>query len=270
MGKRKLSKYSDYQLNDNEVVSKDIEIGQKEESEDENEELNLNDIDTFAEEISESDIESADGNVADESSEGESENSDGGNEGWADAMAKVLHTTTKSSKFILSKAKKDSDIKMKDTKQVELVDETGQVIKKKEPEKSNKSYSEKRKEMLEKQRLKAEWETMCRVKPDIRNKDRERELVRIATRGVVHLFNTVEKHQKTVKSSKKSKQKDKKLSVVKGNFMDILKECAKKDKDIQEDPAAKKVNQEATWSILKDDFMMGAEMKDWDKDDENT
>ncbi|GBM51233.1 RRP15-like protein [Araneus ventricosus] len=269
MGKIKLSKISDHEVDENEIVSKDNEADQNEESEDENEELNENDMDIFAEGISESDIESADGNAADESSEGETENSDGGNEGWADAMAKVLHTTTKSSKFILSKAKKDSDIKMKDNKQVELVDETGQVIKKKTPEKS-KTYSEKRKEMLEKQRLKAEWEAMCRVKPDIRNKDRERELVRIATRGVVHLFNTVEKHQKTVKSSKKNKQKDKKLSVVKGNFMDILKECAKKDKDVQEDPAAKKAKQEATWSILKDDFMMGAEMKDWDKDDENT
>ncbi|KAF8770817.1 RRP15-like protein like [Argiope bruennichi] len=277
MGKRKLSRNID-EVGRNNIVSKNNESDQ---NEDENEEMTENDMDIFAEGISESDIDSADGNVADESSEGENESVDAdecsnsennliiGNEGWADAMAKVLHTTTKGSKFILSKAKKDRDIKAKDNKQLELVDETGQVIKKEMPEKS-KSFSEKRKEMLEKQKLKAEWEAMCRVKPDVRNKDRERELIKIATRGVVHLFNTVEKHQKTVKNSKKNKQKDKKLSVVKGNFMDILKECAKKDKDVQEDPAAKKAKQEATWSILKDDFMMGAEMKDWDKDDENT
>ena len=31
----------------------------------------------------------------------------------------------------------------------------------------------------------------------------------------------------------------------------------------------KKAKQEETWNILKDDFMMGAEMKDWDKESDN-
>ncbi|GFT28254.1 RRP15-like protein [Nephila pilipes] len=203
------------------------------------------------------------GNFADESSSSDSE----GNVGWADAMSKVLHTSTKNPKFILSKAKKDVDVVPK-VKQIELVDEAGQVIE--EEPKKNKSRSDERKERLEKQRIKAEWEAMCYVKPDIKNKDRERELVKIATRGVVYLFNTVEKHQITVRKSKKKPGKPEKLSVVKGNFMDILKQYSKKDEETKEDPVAKKVKQEEAWSILRDDFMIGTEMKDWDKDDENT
>ena len=46
---------------------------------------------------------------------------------------------------------------------------------------------------------KREWEMMCRVKPDVvKDKETERNLQRIATRGVVQLFNAVQKHQKNV------------------------------------------------------------------------
>lgn len=38
---------------------------------------------------------------------------------------------------------------------------------------------------------------------------------------------------------------------------------------LQNDPAVKKAKQEETWNVLKDDFMMGAEMKDWDKESDN-
>ncbi|PRD26902.1 UNVERIFIED_CONTAM: Rrp15 [Trichonephila clavipes] len=201
-------------------------------------------------------------NFADDSSASDSE----GNTGWADAMGKVLHTSVKSPKFILSKALKDADIKPKE-KKIEFVDESGNIIE--EKPKPTESQKEKRRKMLEKQRLKAQWEAMCHVKPDITKRERERELVKIATRGVVHLFNAVEQHQKTVKNPKKA-EKNKKISVMKGNFMDLLKEHPKKDKEIHEDPTVKKVKHEETWSILKDNFMMGAEMKDWDKDDEDT
>ncbi|KAG8175138.1 hypothetical protein JTE90_021689 [Oedothorax gibbosus] len=32
------------------------------------------------------------------------------------------------------------------------------------------------------------------------------------------------------------------------------------------DPVVKKTKEEETWSILKEDFMMDAEMQDWDKE----
>ncbi|GIX95074.1 RRP15-like protein [Caerostris darwini] len=234
-----------------EIEDSDVEMGASDNASDNESDLSERNED----EINENDME----NFADESSDDDRETVKG-NAGWADAMSKVLH----SSNCILSKAKKDIDVVIKE-KQIELVNETGQVIKK---EPKQKIFSEKKKEVIERQKLK-EWESMCRVKPDIRNKDRERELIRIATGGVVQLFNSVEKHQKTLKTSKK-KQKEKKLSVVKGNFMDILRECTKKEKTAEENPVVKKEKQEETWSILKDDFMMGANMKDWDKNDEDT
>ena len=40
---------------------------------------------------------------------------------------------------------------------------------------------------------------MCRVKPDVvKDKETERNLQRIATRGVVQLFNAAQKHQNNV------------------------------------------------------------------------
>nr|ADV40302.1 putative Rrp15 protein [Latrodectus hesperus] len=202
---------------------------------------------------------------ADESSENYSSNEEdigSGNMAWAKAMSNVLNTSSKTENFILSKAKKDDDIKRKKTKEIELVDSSGKVIKEKLTKKLEKSYDEKKMQLRENQRKKAEWEAMCRVKPSIIKKEREREFVRIATKGVVHLFNTVQEHQKNIKT--KSSVKSEKGNSVKGTFMDILKQHAKQDK-LSEDSVITKVKQEETWSILKDDFMMGADMKDWDK-----
>ncbi|KAG8189947.1 hypothetical protein JTE90_009086 [Oedothorax gibbosus] len=193
-----------------------------------------------------------------------SEEEEAGNMAWADALSKVLHSSDR----ILSKAKKDADIKPKAAPEIEVVDESGQVVsedKTKEPKSKTQTLLKSKKEMLDRMNKKSEWELMGRVKPDIRNKEKERELVKIATRGVVYLFNTVEKHQKSKKDPKSNPKKDKKLGAIKGNFMDILKDYAKKDK-VELDPVVKKTKEEETWSILKDDFMMGAGMKDWDKE----
>ncbi|XP_035211315.1 RRP15-like protein [Stegodyphus dumicola] len=188
-----------------------------------------------------------------------------GNAAWADALSKVLNCKiSKEKNFILSKAKKDSEIKPKDATQVEIVDESGKLIKE---DKNPDEYSQKRKAMLDKQKQKALWESMCRVKPDVTDKEKERELMRIATRGVVHLFNSVKQHRKVLNSSKLQEKKKPKINVIKGNFMDILKGHSKPtEKKVQEEGALQKTKREETWSVLKDDFMMGAEMKDWDKE----
>ncbi|KAG8175140.1 hypothetical protein JTE90_021691 [Oedothorax gibbosus] len=143
---------------------------------------------------------------------------------WADALSKVLLSSDR----ILSKAKKDADIKTKAAADIELVDESGQVVsedKTKKPKSKTQTLLKSKKEMLDRMNKKSEWELLGRVKPDIRKK--ERELVKIATRGVVYLFNTVEKQK-----SKHKEIKHQKLSIrhIKGNFMDVLKEYAKKDK----------------------------------------
>ena len=58
-----------------------------------------------------------------------------------------------------------------------------------------------------------------------RSRDYERALQRVATRGIVQLFNTVRKQQQTsASSSSSSKKKDKKETTInKGEFLDMLK-----------------------------------------------
>ncbi|POI33786.1 hypothetical protein CIB84_002462 [Bambusicola thoracicus] len=78
--------------------------------------------------------------------------------GWADAMAKVLNKKIPQNKsIILAKSKKLE----------------------KEREKERQERLEKRRKLDKKK----EWEMMCRVKPDVvKDRDRERNLQRIATR----------------------------------------------------------------------------------------
>ncbi|KAG9276394.1 RRP15-like protein [Astyanax mexicanus] len=172
------------------------------------------------------------------------------NAGWAEAMAKILGKKTPDGKpCILVKDKKVDKLSEK-----------------------------KRKERLEKKKQadkKKAWEMMCRVKPDVvQDKERERSLQKIATRGVVQLFNAVRKHQQNmdekIKTVGGSERKKAKIisSVSKKDFIDILRGTAgavvptvKKEQPAPEEPKDEK----PSWSVLRDDFMMGASMKDWDK-----
>ncbi|XP_014806783.1 PREDICTED: RRP15-like protein [Calidris pugnax] len=175
--------------------------------------------------------------------------------GWADAMAKVLNKKIPQNKStILAKNKKLE----------------------KEREREKQERLEKRMK-LDKKR---EWEMMCRVKPDVvKDRDTERNLQRTATRGVVQLFNAVRTHQKNIDEKVKrggssERQRAKLLSSVsKKDFIDVLRnmEGAKGKKN----PAGKatkskqgevKSEEGPEWNILRDDFMMGASMKDWDKE----
>uniref|UniRef100_H2XX34 RRP15-like protein n=1 Tax=Ciona intestinalis TaxID=7719 RepID=H2XX34_CIOIN len=103
---------------------------------------------------------------------------------------------------------------------------------------------------------KRKWEGMNFVKPNVLEKDYERSLQKVATRGVVQLFNAVKKHQKQMEEKLKSvtteSKKEKVIQDVdKGKFLDMLK-------DDEEDKPC--------WSVLRDDFLLGNNMKDWDKE----
>ncbi|XP_020664123.3 RRP15-like protein [Pogona vitticeps] len=180
---------------------------------------------------------------------------DTGNAGWADAMAKILNKKTPQSKPIILVKNKARDAEREKEKQERL---------------------EKRRQ-LDKKR---EWEMMCRVKPDVaKDREMERNLQRIATRGVVQLFNAVRKHQKNVdekvKEAGSSERKRAKLisSVSKRDFIDVLRGMEGTEterniarKSLKSNQAESKSEDEPAWSILRDDFMMGASMKDWDKE----
>ncbi|XP_037311033.1 RRP15-like protein [Pungitius pungitius] len=185
-----------------------------------------------------------------EGSNGEEDGDDSNaNAGWAEAMAKILGKKTPESRSSILVKSKELD-KMKGLERQEQLERKKQVDKKRA------------------------WEMMCREKPDVvKDRDTERALQRIATRGVVQLFNAVRKHQKTINIKVKevggSERKKAKLlsSVTKKDFIDVLRGTeGGSARNMAEDITVDLAEKQSSWSVLSDDFMMGATMKDWDKD----
>jgi len=135
----------------------------------------------------------------------------------------------------------------------------------------------------------------------------ERSHRRIATRGVVALFNAISKHRAAVVAEATAKEEEKRLareegrrsrkkgeesggvsSQTKHGFLDLIKKSApggqgdgsangtKQQQQQDGDSSPKngdstdKKDKSVGWSALKDDYMMAAKLKDWDKmsDDE--
>ncbi|KAG6557983.1 hypothetical protein Mapa_000162 [Marchantia paleacea] len=134
-----------------------------------------------------------------------------------------------------------------------------------------------------------EEENERRKKTDVKKKKREREkghtipqtytdvkekaLIKLATTGVVRLFNAVSKAQKVqadadISSSKSAKatwkqSKQAFMTQLRGGPKDETRPVGGPEKSAEEE-------EEAGWSALKDDFMLGtAKMKDWDKNPED-
>uniref|UniRef100_A0A1A7XLR3 RRP15-like protein n=1 Tax=Iconisemion striatum TaxID=60296 RepID=A0A1A7XLR3_9TELE len=186
-------------------------------------------------------------NSSEEESRGVKDEGEEGKSGWADTMAKILGKKTASG-TILVKSKE--------------LDKAKETWRKEELEK---------KKQIDKKRL---WEMMCRDKPDIvKDHKTERALQRIATRGVVQLFNSVRKHKKTTDDHLRevggSERKKSKIlsSFSKRDFISVLRQtedgngASRKTQehsvpDSEEKPA---------WNVLREDFMMEASMKDWDR-----
>ncbi|XP_064623022.1 RRP15-like protein isoform X2 [Lineus longissimus] len=188
--------------------------------------------------------------------------------GLADVLAKILTKKTAQSNVILSKGKSDRLIQ-KDRSKKKSEEEGA--------DQNESSFQIKTAKQMKKQL----WEEMGRVKPDITKKEHERNLQRIATRGVVQLFNAVKKQQKLIedrlKEAGSTTKKSKVLSsMTKGAFLDVLKNTHTAEDKKSEKPGQtfSKVNlnsgdEKPTWSVLRDDFMMSAKMKDWDKNSES-
>jgi hypothetical protein len=113
--------------------------------------------------------------------------------------------------------------------------------------------------------------------------DQERMLRRVATKGVVALFNAIAKTQKT---SSLGADYDKNDGLSKEDFLDMLHEETKRA-PAQEGTSAKKEKRgnagkksctlasragdsDQHWSVLRDDYMMDAlAMQDWDQESED-
>uniref|UniRef100_A0A8D1T2D3 RRP15-like protein n=1 Tax=Sus scrofa TaxID=9823 RepID=A0A8D1T2D3_PIG len=191
----------------------------------------------------------------DNDSEDAAEAGVGTSAGWADAMAKILNKKIPKSKPTI-------------------------LVKNKELEKEKERLKQERLEKRKQLDKKREWEMMCRVKPDVvQDKEPERNLQRIATRGVVQLFNAVQKHQKNVDEKVKeaggSIRKHAKLlsAVSKKDFISVLRgvdgapnEKSSTGKNSKAKQTEVKAEEGPGWTILRDDFMLGATMKDWDRE----
>ncbi|XP_013881791.1 RRP15-like protein [Austrofundulus limnaeus] len=186
------------------------------------------------------------------SAEDVEEEKPGGMAGWAEAMAKIL-----------GKEKSKSCDK--------ILVQNKELNKRKEAERKLKLD---KKTQVDKKQMR---EMMFREKPDIvKDRETERALQRIATRGVVQLFNSVRKHQKTtnnmVKEAGGSERKKSKIlsSVSKRDFISVLRkaeEGGRGSDQTNKDPAPGP--EKPAWSVLREDFMMEASMKDWDQISDN-
>ena len=225
--------------------------------------------------------------------------------GWADAMAKVLNMgkntlqTNPNKPLFLSKAIKDSEIKQRSLNDSAVSDKD-----------KNEIPAENRPKLKASIRLaqKRELEERGRCKPDI-TKDRAKEkmLCKLATKGVVQLFNAVREQQKSIKTQLNvaggSIRKREKIyqNMDRQSFLNVLtnqksvqKKAVNTDISVTQKPNSvdtkfpskrpKLANNsnivggvkeesdvendsvhESTWNVFRDDFMMGAKMKDWDK-----
>ncbi|KAL3288339.1 hypothetical protein HHI36_002787 [Cryptolaemus montrouzieri] len=199
---------------------------------------------------------------------------------WADSVAKILKTKPKANQpIVLSKAKKLTEVKEKPQLagfEVQLTD--GNV----KEEVIIQPQTERSEEPKHKRKRKREIPDP-RVKPNILERDREKILTKIATKGVVQLFNAVKTQQKDIKEKLNEAgpldvKKTKVLkNIDKNTFLDVLMSEKSQNVDAILEKSSKVVNstqenidtgnkKTKVWDVLRDNFMMDAKLKDWDKE----
>ena len=204
----------------------------------------------------------------------EEKSSKNSNSGWADAMRKIIN----SKKEILSKTKKDSMLKKESKSEFEVVSENVEknsenLTTDNKDDKKDEKTKFKEKSKLSRAQKTHEWNMYSRSKPSVLEKNQERHLAKIATRGVVQLFNTIKTQQKELSVKSGNKEKKRKIAefkeMDKASFLDMLKGSdnppkKKKKKVIKEQNSEE---EEPEWDVLQDSYMMGGKLKDWDAQD---
>lgn len=196
---------------------------------------------------------------------------------WANSIQKILHKKRPKGKktVVLAKAKKLDIVEVKPKEVISFeIDGVKEEIKTEET-------SEETKELAVQIKSRKRESLGIRVKPSFTDRERERILQKIATKGVVQLFNAV-KQQQTEINTKLSqagplerKREQVLKSIDKNSFLDILMGGSKSipvDNPVKPEAVVvqteNKDKDNKTWSVLRDDFVMGAKLKDWDKEDE--
>lgn len=228
-------------------------------------------------------LESADKGYGESDRESEGDESDTGktqgNPGWADAMQKVLKTKKPKRKktIVLSKAKRLCDVvKKEEVNDLTFEIDVKEEIKTETEDADTKDNIEKVDEKHLKERRKDHLG--IRVKPSIADRERERMLQKIATKGVIQLFNAVRQQQgeinkKLSEAGPLERKREKVLKEIdKCAFLDILMGGSKSipvdnnvKNETQDTVKVKEKKDKETWNVLRDDFVMGTKLKDWDR-----
>lgn len=213
---------------------------------------------------------------------------------WANALKKVLKTkaNTDGRSTVLSKAKKADEIeRIKAERKGYGFEIEGEV------KEQNTELGEgmSRKDILRKIKERREIREnllSLRVKPTFQDREREKALQRIGTKGIVQLFNAVRAQQKDIdekleEAGKPEYKREKVLkSMKKKTFLDALMNGPRAkselvDNPVKMEPKSKKVKKEepesdsgdsdvhkSMWTALKDDFITNN--KNWDKSDNDS
>ncbi|XP_067639809.1 RRP15-like protein [Eurosta solidaginis] len=210
-----------------------------------------------------------------------------GNSGWADCIAKVLNTSKPKKKktLVLSRAKK---VKLGDKVKSKTLDYGFEV--------EGEQKVDEKEEIDEQIKQRKNVPLELRVKPSWKDMERERTLRKVATRGVVQLFNAVRIQQKDIQRKLEEagpldSRKDAVLNNInKRKFIDVLmsgnrakseaidnsvkNEALKEEESSDEasDNDATPSTQRRTkseWNVLQADFMTNKKNKHWDEDDED-
>ncbi|KYN02449.1 RRP15-like protein, partial [Cyphomyrmex costatus] len=199
------------------------------------------------------------------------------NTGWADVMQKILKTNKPKRKktLVLAKAKKLCDIKIKEKKE-DISFEIDGIQEEIKTELEENKTSVTSNTVLSKSRITKN--IGIRIKPSITDREHERMLLQIATKGVVQLFNAVKTQQVEIKKKLSQagplerKREQVYKNIDKNAFLDILmggsksiptNNSVKSEKPVEQTDDKNKDHK--MWSVLRDDFIMGAKLKDWDK-----
>uniref|UniRef100_A0A1B0BF49 RRP15-like protein n=1 Tax=Glossina palpalis gambiensis TaxID=67801 RepID=A0A1B0BF49_9MUSC len=205
--------------------------------------------------------------------------------GWADSIAKVLNTTKPKSRndLVLSRAKKNKSQENDDKSKNYGFEVVGEIEEQKPAEEDwNGKLAKEPKG----------GKAQLRVKPCWNDMERERALRKVATKGVVQLFNAVRKHQKDLQHQLDAAgpldiRKEAVLNKInKRKFLDILMGGRRGKSEVVDNPIKreiKKSEEESSdsgddinnkkkkkeWNVLRDDFMTNKKIKHWDENSDS-
>ncbi|ETV71490.1 hypothetical protein H257_13358 [Aphanomyces astaci] len=183
------------------------------------------------------DVLPADDNFDEDNDDGDEEE---GAVGFADAMSKVLNQNVEEEKApILAKR---------------VTSQMREISKDKSTTNASKLSAKEKRAREEKDMVIPSHLTMAQDKA----------LRGIATKGVVAFFNAIAKHQHGQQQQDGSKQIK---SLSKDSFLGLLKQQGKHKEAAQPEDGSEGEDK-SNWSVVQDDYMMGAKLKDFDKDDD--